>query len=418
MNRQIAEVLMSRLNNFRAVALLGPRQVGKSYLIKELVKQYNGTLLSFDDPALRAEAAKDPLKYLKQRYNPGHYLFIDEAAKAPEIFDAVKILIDENGSKPTGICLANSGNYLLLRRIKETLAGRVNLLPIYPLSWQEFVGAKKKPGLLDIFENSVPDKIKPPISLTEIERGREERILWGGYPTPTLLQDNDSKIIWVNDYIRTYILPLVVEQFNIRDIAAFDRTAQILFTQSSQFFNASKLAQVTGVSQPTASDYAYFLKAMMVVEFVNSFLHSPFKRLIKQPKTYTVDPLLLHQPLGTGFSIQLAMDRNQIGYIYETFIFNEMQKTVVNYGKVAEFYSWRTEDKAEVDIVLSTAAGVVPFEVKWSSKLTNRNISGLRSFLNAHPDVKNGYVIYRGEQIRQMTDQIVAIPDWWLLGCY
>ncbi len=409
---------MSRLNSFRAVALLGPRQVGKSYLLKEIVKQQNGTLISFDDPTLRAEAEKDPLKYLKQRYNPGRYLFIDEAAKVPEIFNAVKILIDENDPKPTGICLANSGNYLLLRRIKETLAGRVSLLPIYPLSWQELAGAGKKPGLLEIFENNLPGKTESPISLAEIDRSREERLLWGGYPTPALLQDRDSKIIWVNDYVRTYILPLVVEQFNIRDITAFDRSAQILFTQSAQFFNASKLAQITGVSQPTASDYAYFLKAMMVVTFVNSLLHSPFKRLVKQPKTYTVDPLLLHQPLGTGFSIQAAMDRNQIGYIYETFIFNEMQKTVANYGKVAEFYSWRTEDKAEVDIIVSTPEGIVPFEVKWSSKLTNRDISGLKSFLKAYPDVKNGYVIYRGEQIEQMTDRITAIPDWWLLGCY
>ncbi|MBI2974853.1 MAG: DUF4143 domain-containing protein [Deltaproteobacteria bacterium] len=292
------------------------------------------------------------------------------------------------------------------------------MLSIYPLSWQEFVGSDRRPGLLEIFENNLPGKAEPPISLAEIDRSREERLLWGGYPMPALLQDRDSRIIWVNDYVRTYILPLVVEQFNIRDITAFDRSAQILFTQSAQFFNASKLAQITGVSQPTASDYAYFLQAMMVTTFVNSFLHSPFKRLVKQPKTYTVDPLLLHQPLGTGFSIQTTIDRNQIGHIYETFIFNEMQKTVANYGKVAEFHSWRTEDKAEVDIILSTADGVVPFEVKWSSKLTNRDISGLKSFLKAYPDIKNGYVIYRGEQIEQMTDRIVAIPDWWLLGCY
>ena len=418
MDRKIANILISRLNNFRAVALLGPRQVGKSYLLKEIIKHHNGTLLSFDDPMERAEAAKDPLRFLKQRYSPGKYLFIDEAAKVPEIFSAVKILIDENDPKPTGICLANSGNYLLLRRIKETLAGRVNLLPIFPLSWQELAGSSKRPGLLDIIEDKLSFKVEEPFSIAEINRNREERILWGGYPFPSLSSDRDSKIIWVNDYVRTYILPLVVEQFNIRDIAAFDRAAQILFTQSGQFFNASKLAQVTGVSQPTAADYAYFLKAMMVVEFVNSFLHSPFKRLIKQPKAYAIDPILLHQPLGTGFSTQLAMDRKQIGHMYETFIFNEMQKTLANYGKIAGFYSWRTQDKAEVDIILSTADGAIPFEVKWSSKLSKRDVSGLQSFLRSYPEVKNGYVIYTGEHIKQLSQKIAAIPDWWLLGSY
>ncbi|MBI2974852.1 MAG: AAA family ATPase [Deltaproteobacteria bacterium] len=99
MKRRITEILVSRLNSFRAIALLGPRQVGKSYLLKEIVKRHDGTLLSFDDPVMRAEAAKDPLKYLKQRYNPGRYLFIDEAAKVPEIFNAREIISYYGGLK-------------------------------------------------------------------------------------------------------------------------------------------------------------------------------------------------------------------------------------------------------------------------------------------------------------------------------
>lgn len=416
--RQITSTLIARLNTFRAVALLGSRQVGKSYLLKKIAKEHDGLLLSLDDPTERAQVAKDPLKYLKQRYKPGHYFFIDEAAKVPEIFEAVKILVDEYDPKPTRICLANSGNYLLLRRIKEHLAGRVNLMSLYPFSWQEFLQANRQPGLLDIMENNIPNKIEAPLSTVKIDRDREERILWGGYPTPALSQDKDLRIIWSNDYVRTYILPIIIEQFNLRNLATFERTAQILFTQSAQFFNASKLAQLVGISQPTAADYAYFLKAMMVVEFSNSFLHSPFKRLVKQPKTYTSDTLLLHQPLGTGFSIQQATDRNQIGYIYETFVFNEIQKTLANYGKVADIHSWRTEDKTEVDIILSTTTGIFPFEIKWSSKLDKRDSAALKTFLRTYPEVKKGFIIYTGDEFKQISDQIVAVPDWWLLGCY
>jgi len=415
--RQIEKIVLDRLNKWRSVALLGSRQVGKSYLLKDILKRHHGTILSFDDPLERVEAAKDPLRYLERRYQAGKYLFIDEAARVPEIFSAVKILVDRYDPEPTGICLANSGNYLLLSRIKESLAGRVSLLSIYPLSWQELTGTTQVPGLLTIINSNLPAEITPPTSALETNRMREERMLWGGYPTPSMLTDRDARIIWSSDYMRTYILPLVVEQFNIRDVTAFEKAAQILFTQNAQFFNASRLAQSTGVSQPTASNYTYQLKAMMVIELVNVFFRNPVKRLIKQPKLYVIDPLLLHQPLGTNFSLQSAIDRGQIGNIYESFIFSEIKKTLVNYDIFGEVYTWRTQDGAEVDIILSTANRLIPLEVKWSTEPTRRDASGLHSFLSCYPEAGNGFIIYPGEEIRQITERVFALPDWWLFGC-
>lgn len=418
MDRQVEKVVISRLNKWRSVALLGARQVGKSHLLKEILKRYQGTIISLDDPLERAEATKDPLRYIEHRYQPGKYLFIDEAARVPEIFSAVKILVDRYDPKPTGICLANSGNYLLLRRIKESLAGRVNLLPIYPLSWQELVGTKQTPGILAIFNNNIPAKIPLPKSIVETNRLREERILWGGYPTPCLAVDRDARIIWSSDYVRTYILPLVVEQFNIRDVTAFEQAAQILFTQNAQFFNASKLAQLIGVSQPTAANYTHQLQAMMVIDMVNVFFRNPIKRLVKQSKLYVSDPLLLHQPLGTNFSLQSAINRGQIGYIYESFIFSEIKKTLVNYDIYAENFTWRTQDGAEVDIVLSTTDRLIPFEVKWSTKPSRRDASGLHAFMSCYPEVEKGFIIYPGEKIRKITKKVFAVPDWWLFGCF
>lgn len=418
MKRQLEKVLISRLNKWRSVALLGSRQVGKSYLLKEILKRHQGRIISFDDPLERMEAAKDPLRYVEHRFQPGKYLFIDEAARVPEIFSAVKILVDRYDPKPTGICLANSGNYLLLRRIKESLAGRINLLAVYPLSWQELAGAKQTPGLISIINDNMPAEISPPESIVEINRMREERILWGGYPAPSLADDRDARIIWSSDYIRTYILPLIVEQFNIRDVSAFEQAAKILFTQNAQFFNASRLAQLTGVSQPTASNYTYQLQAMMVIELVNVFFRNPAKRLVKQSKLYVTDPLLLHQPIGTNFSLQSAIDRGQIGHIYESFILSEMKKTLVNHDIYAENFTWRTQDGAEVDIILSATDGVVPLEVKWSTKPSRRDASGLHSFLSCYPEIEKGFIIYPGEKIKRITKKVFAVPDWWMFGCF
>src|SRR3989338_149014 len=122
MQRLIEKTLIERLKEDRAVALLGPRQSGKSFLLRNVIKNYGGNYINLDDPALREEIVRGPIAYLKRNYSPGKFMFIDEAAKVPAIFDAIKIIIDEQESKPSGICLANSGNYLLMRRIKETLA--------------------------------------------------------------------------------------------------------------------------------------------------------------------------------------------------------------------------------------------------------------------------------------------------------
>lgn len=416
MERQIEKVLISRLNKWRCVAILGARQVGKTYLIKEVLKHYNGSLISFDDPLERVEASKDPVGYLNQRYKKGSYLFIDEAARVPEIFSAAMVLVDRMDPVPTGICLANSGNYLLLKRIKESLAGRVNLISMFPFSWQETGGAKRRPGLLDILLGNEPVISEKPISFVDISRTREDHLLWGGFPTPFLNAERNFKISWSRDYVRTYITPLVIEQFGIRDAAAFERAAQILFTQSAQFFNASHLAKLSGVAQPTAMVFMHHLEAMMIIERLQIYAQNPLKRVVKQPKIHVTDPILTHQPMGTLFSIQTAVDRGLVGPLYESFVIGEIKKTIANYDMIADFYAWRTEDKSDVDIVLATPDGVCPIEIKWSKKISTRDASGLKSFMSCYSDVKRGYIVYPGEEILRISQNVFAVPDWWVLG--
>lgn len=416
MDRRIESVLVSRLNKWRSVALLGSRQVGKSYLLSKALRTHPGKLLSFDDPKECQEASRDPVRYLESHYRRGRYLFVDEAARVPEIFSAVKIIVDRSGSTPTGICLANSGNYLLLRKIKETLAGRVSLLPIYPLSWQEFGGYVRMPGLVSLCRGRAPTRIVRPSSLTSVTRQREERMLWGGMPLPSLNLDRDSRVLWARDYVRTYILPLVIEQFNIRESMSFEQTARLIMLQNGLFFNANRLAQNVGVSQPTVKTYAHILEAMMVIQFLPPYLRNLNKRLIKQPKIYVSDPLLFNQALDS-FSIHGAVDKHEIGRIYEGFVFAELQKTISNYDLAVQSFTWRTQDKAEVDIVLSSGKSVIPLEVKWGTRLTRRDASGLLSFLESHPEAKKGYIVYPGEGPLRITPNVTAIPDWWLFGC-
>lgn len=154
MKRDIKATLLETINNERACALIGPRQVGKSYILKEIINEYPGNYISLDDPIVRDEIRNDPLDFLRNHYLDGQFLFIDEPAKVPEIFDVIKILIDEKENRPSKICIANSGNYLLLRKVKESLAGRISILSLMPFSWHEISDANNNCGLFQLLDSN------------------------------------------------------------------------------------------------------------------------------------------------------------------------------------------------------------------------------------------------------------------------
>jgi len=419
MERDAKDLIIKRIKEDRAVALLGPRQVGKTYLLRQIIENMGGSYINLDDPLLREEVAHDPLNYLRRQYTAATPIFIDEPAKVPQIFDAVKILIDEQGNKPSYICLANSGNYLLMKRIKESLAGRISLMSFYPLSWREFSSRQNQPGIINLLgEEKITLPISQPVSFTEIERMRNERLLWGGYPFPALVENPETRIRWASDYLKTYVFPILIEQFNIRTIEAFEKCARLLFLQSSRILNYHRLAQEVGVSQPTSVSYVHQLKAMMLVITLEAYFKNPRKRILKHPKIHVVDPLLLHDSFGTNFNLQIAKERGILGAIYESFMVYEIIKTMENFGILYQLYSWRTADKAEVDLILEAAGKTIPFEIKLTEDLTRKDASGLYAFMEDNQHVTHGYIIYPGREVCTIAPQITAIPDWWLLGAY
>lgn len=418
MEHRLGNELRARLAKSRAVALLGPRQAGKSFLLKRLVDQEGGTFIDLDDSLVRQEVAQDPVQYLQARYKKGRLLVVDEAIKVPTVFEAAKILIDRLGSAPSHICLANSGNYLLLKRIRESLAGRVSLLFLYPFSWQECLQSASPPGLLTLIQGRLPSRtLQGRFSKTEIHRSRLERMAWGGYPTPTLLGDEQERIRWADDYVRTYVYPTLVEQFKVADLSAFERCVRFVFANTANLLNVQQLAQQVGVTGPTIRNYLYQLEAMLLIERAEPYSRNPRKRILKRPKIFVVDPLLVQRPLGIHFSIEQARTTGAIGPLYESFIFSEIKKTLHNHGIFHEIFTWRTADQAEVDLVIQTSEGLFPIEIKWKRNLTSRDAKSLHSFLEDYPKAKRGFIVYPGEAITPVTSKVSAIPDSWLFGC-
>jgi len=274
-------------------------------------------------------------------------------------------------------------------------------------------------GLFKIIKGEqISPEIKMGLNFVNINRLREQMLLWGGYPIPSLSHDVDYKIRWIRDYLITYILPLIIEQFNIRSIDAFEKFARLIFLNTGKLLNKNRIAQEVGVSQPTIENYIYQLRAMMIIIVLNIYHKNPRKRLIKQSKIHVIDSLLLHNAFGTGFSLKKSQELQSFGFIYESFIIMEIKKALLNAGLSFDLYYWRTQDKAEVDLIVEIKGKIIPFEIKSSLNLTNRDTTGLKSFLADNPHVKNGYIVYPGRDIIEMATNIIAIPDWWLLGCY
>ena len=242
--------------------------------------------------------------------------------------------------------------------------------------------------------------------------------MWGGYPIPTLANDNEFKIRWIRDYLTTYVFPILIEQFQVRNLDAFEKFTRMVFLNSGKILNKNRIAQAVGVSQPTIDNFLYQLKAMMLVYTLDVYHRNPSKRLVKQKKIHAIDSLLLHNAFNTNFSIEHSKELQYYGNIYESFICIELLKTLYNANITFDAYYWRTQDGAEVDLILECKGHVIPFEIKTSTKLSKRDASGLISFLEDNSHIKNGFIIYPGREVQQINHQITAIPDWWLLGCF
>jgi uncharacterized protein len=416
--RNIEALFSNTLNNFRCLALSGPRQTGKSTFLKHWGTQNQGIYITLDDPAIRDEVNRDPVGWLKRSRNPHKPFMIDEAIKCPELFSAVKIIVDEEDPKPTRIILASSGNYLLIKKIKESLAGRVGLLKLLPLSWSEMLKTKPTQSLWERLEK--PEKLKKQQSLQkssiEIRRLRERLLLFGGFPEVQMHHHTEFASQWAQNYFETYILPLALDVFTIQQQAAFQRIFRLTMTYSSKLLNIHALTKSSQITSPTVKSYLEYLEAMMVVFHIPQYFLNSKKRLIKSPKIYTMDSLLLRQALTAPDQIQLLKDLGLMGNLYETWFATEVYKSLSLNHHESTCYTWRTQDGAEVDLVLTRGDTLIPIEVKAKTTITKRDLSGLYSFLDEYKNqVPTAYIAYMGTEIKKLENNIWCVPDYLFL---
>lgn len=419
--RNISDLLISRLKHEQVIVVTGARQTGKTTLCERLLPEYLNipfTYISFDDPDERLRFQNAAISVLESIDTP--LVILDEVQKIPSLFDPLKYVVDKRGRERGGdkkfFILTGSSQLTLLKTIKETLAGRVALLNLYPFSLSEVIGGEgnlifdkiwheKKITKDDIrqFHALSPERIRE-----EIHR-RDEHQMWGGYPPVWQREERTGKISWLKDYRRTYIERDILDVGQVGNIDTFVLVQKLLCARTAKLLSFSEVAREVALSVNTVKRYLHLLSATFQCHLLPPYFENIGKRFIKSPKIYFPDAGLNRVILG-----ERSID---IGATYETWVFSELIKWKQLQPIEPEIFYYRTSGGMEIDFILCAEEIFLPIEVKASGKVSYADARNLESFLNEHKKAAPfGLVIYPGRALEEIRKNIWAVPDWFLFG--
>jgi predicted AAA+ superfamily ATPase len=391
------------LEDTRVVFLAGPRQCGKSTLAQALGASLGGRYLTLDDAAVFDQARADPMAFVAQARD--ERLIIDEAQRLPELFNAIKRDVDAD-PRPGRFLLTGSANFLALPRVSESLAGRVEVVPLATLSQGEIGGGRE--GFIDALFDG-PD---PALGPSDLNRdGYLRRAVTGGYPEVVGRAGPGRRARWFGSYLTTLI------QRDLRDIAAIDHTAAIpgllrlLAARTAGLANVLDLSRDAGLANTTLSRYLAILEALYLLEPLRPWSANLTTRLARSPKLYLSDSGLT--AYLTGATEERAARQPEIaGPLLEAFVLGEVRRQASwNEGQPSVWFL-RTQKGDGVDIVLEQRDGrVAGIEVKSAARLDRHDTRGL-AFLRDRLGERfaRGVVLYSGQQTLPAGDRLWAMP--------
>jgi uncharacterized protein len=387
------------------VMIEGPRQCGKT----TLALGFSGpgrSYVSLDDDNMLASAKADPVGFLRT-FNAA---VIDEVQRAPDLIRAIKHSIDAS-REPGRFLLTGSASLLSLARVADSLAGRMEIVTLLPLSRSEIFDT---PG--DFLERAMSGRVAPP---QHIVVGDElvQTVLTGGFPEMLRRTDHRRRSSWAKDYVRA-----IVER-DVRDIAEVFRLEQIpklirvLAHHSGQLTNFTELGGQIGLDDKTTRKYVSILEQLFLVRRVEPWFRNSLKRLIKTPKLHFIDPGLLAMLVGATPE-RLAQDRGAFGSLLETFVMAELMKLAGWSDDRVVISHYRDKDQTEVDFIVESANGaILGIEVKASATVTAADFKGLRKVAEATGSLfKLGLVLYDGDRVLPFGERFFAAPVSCLWG--
>jgi hypothetical protein len=395
--RALEPVLKRAASEFPVVTLTGPRQSGKTTLLKCLFGE-RYTYVSLEPPDVRAAAATDPRGFLAAYPPP---LILDEVQYAPGLLPYVKERVDALRSKAGQYLLTGSQNLLMLERVSESLAGRTAVLRLLPLSYHEIAGLPKKPLYWEAKHASH--------NTTAAPGNLWETFLRGGYPELVANPGRDVSL-WHASYVQTYLERDVRGLRQIGDLTQFQMFLRALAARSAQLLNLSELARDLGIAVNTVKAWLAVLEATHQIIILRPYFANVGKRLVKTPKVYFCDVGTLCHLAGLRTAEHAAFGPMG-GAIFEAAVLAEIVKGYWNRGQEPQVYFWRTSSGTEVDVVVETQGRLVSVEAKTSATPKRQMARGIEAFRRQFGDrAAKGYVVHPGEVQLPLGPDATALP--------
>jgi len=394
------------LEMFPVVAVIGPRQCGKSTLVQQLRpdwKYYD--LESPDDYQL---ITSDPVAFFS--INSGHVI-IDEAQQYPDLFKVLRGVIDSDRSAKGRFLLTGSSSPDIVKGITESLAGRIATIEMAPFKQGEFHDEPLSAMYEMLLDASTkPDdflQLKTPLHL------QQSMHVWfrGGFPEPLIESKKNEGFHkhWMENYIADYVSRDIRGLFPRLNIHHFRRFLSLLAQYSGHQLNMSTMARALGVSVPTVKDYLDIIHQTFVWRNLEPYTKNSLKKVQKANKGFFRDQGLLHYFLKINDLDQLLI-HPVAGFSFESFVVEEIIRGLQATMATQLSYSYyRTIDKSEVDFVVASSSTVLPFEIKLNATVKRKSLRGLELFMQDLGSVY-GIVINRGKRIELLTDRIIQIP--------
>ena len=397
--RRIEQRLAEALLDTPVVLLAGPRQAGKTTLVRQLAAK-GLRYLTLDDELTLLAARADPVGLIRSLDRA----VIDEIQRAPQLLLAIKKSVDED-RRPGRFLLTGSANLMALPLVADSLAGRMETLSLLPLSQTEIEGHSAN-WIDQAFAGQLlkTDALALGDALTD-------RVLRGGYPEAITRDSAKRRMAWARQYVDALI------QRDVRDVAGIDKLDQLprflnaLAQTAGQMCNYSQLAGQVGLDGKTAARYAGVFETMYLLKRVDVWARNRLSRVVKTPKLQFIDAGLLAMLMNLGIE-EVRRDRSRFGQVLETFVFGELLKHTTSAEGDYQLLYYRDADKVEVDIVIENAAGqLVGVEVKASATVKASDLRGLRKLAALAGDqFKMGVLLYDGAETLPLGDGVWAAP--------
>ena len=402
LKRAIREDIDNYLNYFPVLLISGARQVGKSTLALHLgIDNY----ITLDDINIYQMAKNDPKGFIEHLQRP---VILDEVQRLPQLMITIKEYVDKeriNGE----FVLTGSASLAGFKDISDSLAGRIGIVELYPLSLREKYGYRG--NIIDLLSHDLDAFLLKKYDNSNIV----QNIIDGGYPEILKIDNIKAKYLWFSSYIRTYIESDAKELANIRNMDKFINMYRLCMLRSGNIFNKNELQKECGLDNKTFDSYFSVLTHTYQIKKLQPFFSNELKRLVKSPKIYAVDTGVLCHLLRIN-SKEMYETSPYKGDILETFVYNELLKAH-SYASTASHISYyRTSDKKEIDFILENAGGIIAIEVKSSKSISKGDFKHIYHLAKETPDTfQKGIVFYSGDTFLKLDEKMYAVPFGFLI---